>query len=124
MSAGEVSRSVVAYSPGACMIGTVLGSLSNAASLPAYFYRKQNMPKRKKPERAIAAVQRKRPRPSAVVSEQIASELKQDFVPQTPFGQRLWEIRRKILAGDRPLLGWKGIEKELFERRGERSGKA
>ncbi|PKO20844.1 MAG: hypothetical protein CVU38_17935 [Chloroflexi bacterium HGW-Chloroflexi-1] len=42
------------------------------------------------------------------------------FKPQTELGRRLWEIRARIVASGEPLLGWKDIERELAERRGER----
>lgn len=50
-----------------------------------------------------------------------ATEAKERFVPQTQLGRRLWEIRRKIVTGDQPLLDWEQIERDLLQRRGERS---
>lgn len=42
------------------------------------------------------------------------------FVPKTPLGKKLWELRQKaIAAGKIKLLDWEGIEKEMAERRGE-----
>ena len=41
-----------------------------------------------------------------------------DYVPQTPLGQRLWQIRQRIVRSGEPLLDWDGIEREVAERRG------
>jgi hypothetical protein len=41
------------------------------------------------------------------------------YQPQTDLGRRLWELRQRVLAVEKPL-DWKGIEQELAERRGER----
>ncbi len=41
------------------------------------------------------------------------------YQPKTPLGQRLWEIRSRIVASSPPLLGWEDIEREVIERRGE-----
>jgi hypothetical protein len=38
---------------------------------------------------------------------------------RTPLGQRLWEIRSRLVASGEPLLGWEEIEQEVAERRGE-----
>lgn len=42
------------------------------------------------------------------------------FAPRTPLGQRLWNIRARIVASGEPLLTWDDIDRELAERRGER----
>lgn len=41
------------------------------------------------------------------------------YKPKTPLGQRLWEIRSRIVASGEPLLGWEEVEQEVAERRGE-----
>jgi len=41
------------------------------------------------------------------------------FKGKTSLGQRLWEIRSRLVASGEPLLGWKEIEQEIAERRGE-----
>lgn len=38
---------------------------------------------------------------------------------KTPLARRLWEIRLRIVASGRPLLGWEELEKEIAEGRGE-----
>jgi excisionase family DNA binding protein len=38
---------------------------------------------------------------------------------RTPLGQRLWEIRSKLVASGESLLEWEKIEQEVAERRGE-----
>lgn len=38
---------------------------------------------------------------------------------RTALGQRLWEIRSRLVATGEPLLGWEEIEQEITERRGE-----
>lgn len=38
--------------------------------------------------------------------------------PISPLGQKLREIRRRIVASGEPLLSWDELEKELAERRG------
>lgn len=38
--------------------------------------------------------------------------------PISPLGQKLIEIRRRIVASGEPLLSWDGLENELAERRG------
>jgi hypothetical protein len=40
------------------------------------------------------------------------------YVPRTPLGARLTEIRKRIVASGQPLLDWDGIEREVAERRG------
>ena len=42
------------------------------------------------------------------------------YRPRTPLGQRLWNIRARIIASGEPLLTWDDIDRELAERRGER----
>lgn len=41
------------------------------------------------------------------------------YKPRTPFGKRLMEIRKKIIASGEPLLDWDDIEHEIAESRGE-----
>jgi hypothetical protein len=41
------------------------------------------------------------------------------YQPQTDLGRRLWGLRQRVLAVEKPL-DWKDIEQELAERRGER----
>jgi hypothetical protein len=41
--------------------------------------------------------------------------------PRTELGRRLWEIRKRIVAAGEPLLGWDEIDREVAERRGDRS---
>jgi len=38
---------------------------------------------------------------------------------RTPLGQRLWEIRSRLIASGELLLDWEEIEQEVAERRGE-----
>jgi len=40
------------------------------------------------------------------------------YMPKTPLGQRLWEIRARLIASGERLLGWEEIEREVSERRG------
>jgi hypothetical protein len=40
------------------------------------------------------------------------------YVPQTPLGRRLWEIRQGIVESGEPLLDWDDVEREVAERRG------
>jgi hypothetical protein len=40
------------------------------------------------------------------------------YIPETPLGQRLWQIRQRIVESGEPLLDWEGIEREVAERRG------
>ncbi|RUR72689.1 hypothetical protein ACF3DV_06445 [Chlorogloeopsis fritschii PCC 9212] len=51
---------------------------------------------------------------------QFAQSLKPqpEFVPQTPLGKKLWEIRQRIVASGAPLLSDEELEQELRERRG------
>jgi hypothetical protein len=41
-----------------------------------------------------------------------------DFVPQTPLGKKLWEIRQRAIAAGLQLLKEDEIEQELAVRRG------
>lgn len=51
--------------------------------------------------------------------EEIPKELREtEYVPQTPLGQRLWQIRQRIVESGELLLDWEGIEREVAERRG------
>lgn len=51
---------------------------------------------------------------------QFAQSLKSqpEFVPQTPLGKRLWEIRQRAIAEGMKLLTEEELEQELAERRG------
>jgi hypothetical protein len=42
------------------------------------------------------------------------------FVPRTPLGRRLWELRQKIVESGEPLIDWEDIEQEVQKRRGGR----
>ena len=35
-----------------------------------------------------------------------------------PLGDRLWQIRKEIVASGEPLLDWGGVEREKADRRG------
>ncbi len=41
-----------------------------------------------------------------------------DFLPQTPLGKKLWEIRQRAIAAGLQLLNEDEIEKEVAARRG------
>jgi len=41
-----------------------------------------------------------------------------EYRPQTTWGRRIWELRKKIIASGQPLLDWEGIELAVAERRG------
>jgi hypothetical protein len=41
-----------------------------------------------------------------------------EHISRTPLGKKLLEIRQRILASGRPLLGWEDIDRELAEQRG------
>ena len=41
-----------------------------------------------------------------------------EYVPQTPLGRRLWEIRSSAIAAGEQLLTEEEIEQELAEQRG------
>ncbi len=47
------------------------------------------------------------------------SASRNNYVPRTELGRRLWKIRERILASGQPLLDWEGLETELRARRGE-----
>jgi hypothetical protein len=51
---------------------------------------------------------------------QLAQSLKPqpEFVPQTPLGKKLWEIRQRAIAQGMKLLTEEELEQELAERRG------
>jgi hypothetical protein len=42
----------------------------------------------------------------------------EEFIPQTPLGQRLWDIRQRAIAKGMQLLTESELEQELAERRG------
>jgi hypothetical protein len=44
-------------------------------------------------------------------------------LPRTSLGERLAQIRQRIVASGEPLLSWGEIERELAERRGEVGGR-
>lgn len=46
----------------------------------------------------------------------------QVYRPRTTLGQRLWDIRARIVASGNPLLSWDDLDRELAERRGEPEG--
>ena len=48
-------------------------------------------------------------------------EAPEEYVPQTPLGQRLRQIRQEIVESGEPLLDWDGIEREVADRRGDRT---
>jgi len=41
------------------------------------------------------------------------------YRPRTKLGERLWDIRTRIVASGVPLLDWDDLEREVHERRGE-----
>ena len=43
-------------------------------------------------------------------------------VPRTGLGERLFQIRQRIVASGEPLLSWAEIDREVVERRGEAGG--
>lgn len=51
---------------------------------------------------------------------QLAQSLKPqpEFIPQTPLGKKLWEIRQRAIANGMKLLTEEELEQELAERRG------
>jgi len=51
---------------------------------------------------------------------QLAQSLKPqpEFVPQTPLGEKLWEIRQRAIANGMKLLTEEELEQELAQRRG------
>ncbi|ELR97584.1 hypothetical protein [Gloeocapsa sp. PCC 73106] len=51
-------------------------------------------------------------------SESETPPVKSDFVPQTPLGKKLWEIRQRAISTGLKLLNEDEIELELAARRG------
>ena len=51
-------------------------------------------------------------------SESETTPAESDFVPQTPLGKKLWEIRQRAIAAGLQLLNEEEIEQELTARRG------
>ncbi|MEC4816307.1 MAG: hypothetical protein SAK29_24025 [Scytonema sp. PMC 1069.18] len=51
-------------------------------------------------------------------SESETTSPESDFVPQTPLGKKLWEIRQRAIAAGLQLLNEDEIEFELAARRG------
>ena len=45
----------------------------------------------------------------------------EEFRPRSEFARLLWEIRLRIEAQGGDFLDWEGLEREVAERRGERS---
>lgn len=43
------------------------------------------------------------------------------FLPKTPLGRKLWELRQKLVASGTPLLDWEALAQEIAERKGERA---
>lgn len=37
---------------------------------------------------------------------------------RTPFGKKLLEIRKRVIASGRPLLDWEDIDREIADQRG------
>ena len=50
-------------------------------------------------------------------TEEVISELS-SYTPKTSLGEKLIEVRKKIIISGENLLEWKEIEKEISERRG------
>ncbi len=46
-------------------------------------------------------------------------EVMQPMQARTELGERLMQIRQRIIASPEPLLSWAEIEREIAERRGE-----
>jgi len=42
-----------------------------------------------------------------------------EYHPRTELGQRLWNIRQRIVSSGIPLLDWDDIEREVADRRGQ-----
>jgi hypothetical protein len=51
-------------------------------------------------------------------SESETTPPESDFVPQTPLGKKLWEIRQRAIAAGLQLLNEDEIEQEIAARRG------
>ena len=62
-------------------------------------------------ETADAATEDQRYVPAQILAES-------SYVPRTPLGARLMEIRKRIVASGQPLLDWDEIEREGAQRRG------
>src|SRR5688572_9600149 len=62
-------------------------------------------------ETTDVATEAQRHVPSEILAES-------SYVPRTPLGARLMEIRKRIVASGQPLLDWDEIEREVSERRG------
>jgi len=43
-----------------------------------------------------------------------------EFTPRTPLGERLWQLRKRIVASGERLLDWDELAQEVRARRGER----
>jgi hypothetical protein len=52
------------------------------------------------------------------ITEEIEPIPTTSYIPKTPLGRRLWEIRARIVASGEPLLGWEEIEREVAKRKG------
>lgn len=57
----------------------------------------------------------------APVNKPVDAEHAALFVPRTPLGQRLWELRQKIVESGEPLTEWEDIGQEVQMRRGGRA---
>jgi hypothetical protein len=64
-------------------------------------------------------IKRWRPADDPGDSERDRRRVPLEYHPRTPLGQRLWELRQKIVASGIPLLTWDEIEREVRDRRGE-----
>lgn len=42
------------------------------------------------------------------------------YRPQTALGEKLWELRQKMVASGTPLFNWDELEYEIAERSGKR----
>lgn len=58
---------------------------------------------------------------NAMETETTETVIQNLFQPKTALGRKLWEIRQKIVASGKPLLGWEEVEKEVTQSRNERS---
>ena len=58
-------------------------------------------------------------KPLACNTETTAPQAEPPLQFKTSLGQRLWEIRSRLVASGEPLLGWEEVEQEITERRGE-----
>jgi hypothetical protein len=48
-------------------------------------------------------------------------EAEQEYEPRTELGRKLMLLRKRIVESGEPLLDWDDLERELAERRGEKS---